>query len=80
MQCSFLIQLGQTLIREKLSYPFETALPSDTSKLLKLNSSNNIDKTSFSEIISDLEDKIYDKNISDNKIISYLNDYFKELI
>lgn len=67
-------------IREKLSYPFETALPSDTSKLLKLNSSNNIDKTSFSEIISDLEDKIYDKNISDNKIISYLNDYFKELI
>jgi FlaA1/EpsC-like NDP-sugar epimerase len=67
-------------IREKLSYSFETALPSDTSKLVKLNSSNNIDNDSFSEIISDLEDKIYDKDISDNKIISYLNDYFKELI
>jgi FlaA1/EpsC-like NDP-sugar epimerase len=67
-------------IREKLNYSFETALPSDTSKLVKLNSSNNIDNDSFSEIISDLEDMIYNKDISDNEIISYLSDCFKELI
>jgi len=68
-------------LSEKLNYSFEQKKVLDNNKIIKLESSKNINSQTFERFISELHKMIYVLDGTSNKtIVAHLEKYFKGLI